>query len=107
MKREDILEAAKECVCGERDVEYGSPKDNFLTIARFWTNYLRAAHPELHVTTFTASAKDVALMMALLKIARAAHGDKADNFIDLAGYAACAGEIVGDVKEMGEHGTIC
>jgi hypothetical protein len=33
-------------------------------------------------------------MMALLKIGRIASGQaKADNYIDLAGYAACAGEI--------------
>ena len=37
---------------------------------------------------------DVAMMMALLKVARINAGDKADSFIDLAGYAACAGEIV-------------
>ena len=33
-------------------------------------------------------------MMALLKIARIAGGNaKADNWIDLAGYAACGGEL--------------
>ena len=41
------------------------------------------------------SAKDVAMMLALLKVARIHNGDKMDSFIDLAGYAACAGEIVG------------
>lgn len=40
------------------------------------------------------SAADVGAMMALFKLGRiATGGDKADNFIDLAGYAACAGEI--------------
>jgi putative aminopeptidase FrvX len=40
------------------------------------------------------SAVDVAMMMALLKIARIAAGsDKEDSFVDLAGYAACAAEI--------------
>ena len=39
-------------------------------------------------------AEDVAIMMCLLKIARIATGEpKADNYIDLAGYSACAGEI--------------
>lgn len=39
-------------------------------------------------------AADVGAMMALFKLGRIAPGgDKADNFIDLAGYAACAGEI--------------
>ena len=37
---------------------------------------------------------DVAILMALLKIARVRSGRyKADNYIDLAGYAACAAEI--------------
>ena len=41
-------------------------------------------------------------MMALLKVARIATGNKEDNFIDLAGYAACAGEIAEgeDVKRV-------
>ena len=40
------------------------------------------------------SAADVGAMMALFKLGRiATGGDKADNFIDMAGYAACAWEI--------------
>ena len=40
------------------------------------------------------TAKDVAMMMALLKIARI-QGNRAtgDCFVDLAGYAACGGEL--------------
>ncbi len=37
---------------------------------------------------------DVSMMMALLKIARIAGSQTADDsFIDIAGYAACGGEI--------------
>lgn len=32
-------------------------------------------------------------MMALLKVARIATGTKLDSFVDLADYAACAGEL--------------
>lgn len=39
------------------------------------------------------TAKDVAAMMGLLKVARIATGFNPDSFVDLAGYAACAGEI--------------
>ena len=40
------------------------------------------------------SPKDVACLMALLKIARIGGGrGTEDSFIDLAGYAACGGEI--------------
>ena len=36
------------------------------------------------------------MMMALLKIARIASGNNPDSFVDLAGYAACGGEIAND-----------
>lgn len=83
MNRAEILEAAKACVCGEREQDYGSPENSFGLIAQLWTVYMN--------TRFTS--KDVAMMMALLKVARIKNGDKADSFVDLAGYAACAGEI--------------
>ena len=72
-------------VCGHRESDYGSPEDNFATIARLWTAY----------TDKEFTAKDVAMMMALLKIARIKSNNATlDSFIDLAGYAACGGEIV-------------
>lgn len=98
MKRAEILERARVCVCGEREQEYGSPEDNFAAIALLWDVYLRAAHPELlpipGISTITP--KDVGIMMALLKIARIATGSSEDSFVDLAGYAALAGEIATD-----------
>jgi hypothetical protein len=90
MNRLEILEAAHLCVCGQREQDYGSPENNFTRIANFWSAYL--ARP--------ISAKDVAAMLALLKIARIASGHaKADNWVDLAGYAACGGEIETEVLE--------
>lgn len=82
--RSDILEQARVCVCGHRENEYGSPEDNFKTIANLWSSYKDVE--------FTAT--DVAMMMALLKIARVKGGNATeDSFVDLAGYAACGGEI--------------
>ena len=49
------------------------------------------------------NAKDVATMMGLLKVARIATGYKEDNFVDLAGYAACAGEIAAAERGGGDH----
>lgn len=83
MKRVEILEAARVCVCGEREQDYGTPEDSFALIGKLWTAY----------TGVTYTPKDVAVMMALLKVARIKASDKADSFVDLAGYAACAGEI--------------
>ncbi len=95
MTRSEILRAAEMCVCGEREQDYGTPEQNFETIGLLWSVYLRAAHPELteKMGVNGIDAKDVAAMMALLKIARIATGSSPDSFIDLAGYAACGGEI--------------
>ena len=95
MTRAEILETALCCVCGDREQDYGSPENNFQTIAVLWSTYIRAARPELdHWALNELDAKDVAAMLALLKIARIASGNaKEDNWVDLAGYAACGGEI--------------
>ena len=93
MTRKEILDTAAKCVCGDREQDYGSPEKNFERIAEFWEIYLRdkAIPPD---TDFTILPEDVAAMLALLKIARVASGHaKADNWVDLAGYAACGGEI--------------
>ena len=93
MKRAKILETAKNCVCGDREQEYGSPENNFQTIANLWTCYL-VANGAIKYMDGLLSTTDVAAMMALLKIARIASGNaKADNWVDLAGYAACGGEL--------------
>lgn len=88
--RQDVLDAARFCICGKRDEDYGSPEHNFDKISRLWNSYLGDNVTDAH---------DVAMMMALLKIARAKAGTHLDNYVDIAGYAACAGEIVAS-KEM-------
>lgn len=89
MNRPDILKTALRCVCGDREQDYGSPENNFQTIANLWIDYLSAKQDVLDI-----QPKDVAAMLALLKIARIASGHaKEDNWVDLAGYAACGGEL--------------
>jgi hypothetical protein len=91
----DILHAAEKCVCGQRETDYGTPEDNFKTIAELWKTYLRRACVDEAGGVYI-DANDVAMMMTLLKIARiAAGGGKADSWIDLAGYAACEAECEG------------
>lgn len=95
MTRAEILDKAKECVCGQREQDYGKPEDNFATIAELWGTYKDAEF----------SAEDVAVMMALMKIARIKTGTSTDDcFVDLAGYAACGGEIASaDKKKANKH----
>ena len=102
MKRAEVLAAAEKCVCGKRQEDYGTPEDNFTTIGLLWGVYLRAAHPELAkvLPINGIEAKDVAVMMSLLKVARIATGSSPDSFVDLAGYAACAGEIATQADEQ-------
>lgn len=94
MTRVNILHAAEKCVCGQREQDYGSPENNFRLIAQLWETYLRAKCVS-DGADVTIQPEDMAMLMALLKIARICTGTgTADSFVDLAGYAACAGEIV-------------
>lgn len=93
MTRKEILDAAAKCVLGDREQDYGSPESNFATIAALWEVYVVRRCAE-QGATICILPEDVAAMLALLKIARIASGHaKEDNWIDLAGYAACGGEI--------------
>tara|TARA_B110000977_G_C10933471_1_gene438027 strand:- start:210 stop:428 length:219 start_codon:yes stop_codon:yes gene_type:complete len=60
-------------------------EDNFSTIAAYWN---------IHLGSDLVDAADVGLMMAMVKLTRAkSNKTHLDNFVDLAGYAACAGEL--------------
>ena len=84
--RAEILDAAKKIVTGDREKQYGKPEDNFAVVAEFWTTYI--GHP--------IYSEDVAIMMALLKIARIRSGNyKTDSFVDGVGYLSLAAEIAG------------
>ncbi len=84
MTRKEILDTATSHVTKDRAATHGEAEDSFGLIGSLWGVYLN--HP--------VSAYDVALMMALLKIARARmNPDHLDSVIDGAGYLACAGEL--------------
>lgn len=93
--REEILREAIRTVCNDRNSQYGEPEDSFRAIAELWETYVRerCVSPGADVCI---RAEDVAMMMVLFKVARAIYGTKADTYIDIAGYAACAGEIALD-----------
>lgn len=70
----------------ERASTHGDFKDNFRTIARFWSEYLQL-EGEL-------SGKQVADMMILLKISRSMGGkDHEDDWLDKMGYANLGGQL--------------
>jgi len=84
MNRSEILDTAKQAVTQDRDATHGKPERSFELIAALWTSLLGR----------DVSPAQVALMLAALKIARAwDNPTHADNWVDLAGYAACGGEV--------------
>ena len=82
--RKNILNDAMNVICNDRQNQYGNAENSFFEIAKLWTGYLNTT-----VTSF-----DVAMMMILLKIARCKSNPyHNDNYIDICGYAALAGEM--------------
>jgi hypothetical protein len=89
------LETAASAVCGDRNDSYGSPADDFSAQAAMFSAYLSRTNGQ----PVSVTASDIAALMCLVKIARQAHCPKPDNWIDLAGYAACGAEcdaVAGD-----------
>ena len=88
-KQESICEEALRIQGGDRQQDYGSPAKNLSEIGASWEWYLKT---NCNVT-ITISARDVAHMMILMKIARNVHKPKRDNWVDIAGYSQCGGKI--------------
>jgi len=76
---------AFDVVNGERQDAYGNPEDAFALIAAYWSAFLKRLVTPLEVSQ----------MLMLMKIARMS-GQKphADNYVDLAGYAALAADLL-------------
>jgi hypothetical protein len=92
LTRKECLDAAAGCVLKDRQNQYGGPENNFERIAQMWNGYLG-----------TSSIKpwDVAAMMGMLKMARARFNPKySDNWVDMAGYAACGIECATAQEEF-------
>ena len=94
MNRLECLEAASDAVSRRPD-QYGPPEENFERIANLWRAHLTNKWGrEVYL-----DATDVALMMALLKVARLeCNPHHADSWVDLAGYAATGAEVADDLE---------
>lgn len=71
-----IFDEAEALVNGERQEEYGPPAKHLARIAAIWGAVLNRP----------VTAREVALCMAGLKLARAGHGHSRDSLVDLVGY---------------------
>jgi hypothetical protein len=87
--RERVLKTALEVVTKDRNTTHGNPEDTFKVIADYWNVYLT----ERLETLVELDGHDVAMLQLLLKVGRAHNGFHLDNYVDIAGYSACAAEV--------------
>ena len=83
MISQDILKEAQDLIGSDRHKDYGDKLTNHKNIAALWSIFLRKE----------VTPHDVAVCMALVKVARLMHQHKKDSYVDMAAYAAIAGEI--------------
>lgn len=87
--RASILDAARDAVLRDRAATHGAVESSFAHLAAVWSVRLGV----------DVTPAQVALMLVDLKVTRAwgnpGHGD---NWVDIAGYAACGGEIAGGAE---------
>lgn len=95
--RRKLLDDAADLVDGDRNVQYGDPRSDFKRTAEYWNTHIsgvidrKLAESEGQLSTqHILDAHDVAVLIGLLKISRLSWSPaKEDNWVDLAGYAAC------------------
>ena len=87
MNRTEVLHQAEKCITQDRAATHGDAEDSFGLIGTMWGVWLDR----------DVSAYDVAMMMALFKVARAkGNPSHSDNLLDMIGYAALAEEIANE-----------
>lgn len=86
-QRAQLLDEAKDLITGDRNNHYGPPHEDFQRTANIMSS-LGFEFDELPI-----QAHHVAMIMATVKLSRMTWSpDKKDNWVDLAGYAACGWE---------------
>lgn len=86
-RRSELLDEAKDLITGDRNNHYGPPHEDFQRTA----SILNALGFEFREEPI--EAHHVAMIMATVKLSRMTWSpDKKDNWVDLAGYAACGWE---------------
>ncbi len=100
MKAHEICSTAADLTGGERDRTHGSKLRNFQIIADYWSTFLRCRRDRMA----DLRPDEAAIMMQLMKVARTQHGAfNLDDYVDGAGYSACAGEIAHELDGGGAN----
>jgi len=89
MNPSDYLTEAK-AIIQDRGMDYGHPTDNMSRTASLWAAYL-----EMPVEPY-----QVAMCLALVKVARSMETGKVDNYIDGAAYFAISGSLRTEENEL-------
>lgn len=89
MNAGDFLNEAR-AIIQDRGLDYGSPTDNMSRTASLWSAYLEVPLEDYQV----------AMCLALVKVARTMEGSKVDNFIDGAAYFAISGQLRTEENEL-------
>ena len=89
MNARDYLNEAKATI-QDRGMDYGHPSDNLQRTASLWSAYL-----EVPVTDY-----QVAICMALVKIARSMETAKTDTYVDMVAYTSLAAQLHTEENEL-------
>ena len=89
MRANEYLNEAKATI-QSRGMDYGHPSDNMQRTASLWSSYL-----EMPITDY-----QVAMCMALVKVARSMESAKNDTYIDTAAYIAISGQLHTEENEL-------
>ena len=100
-RRREVLDEASSLVNGDRNETYGDPYDDYMKVSKMWNAYLEGLMKRRGISVSPAltdliEPHDAIAMMVLLKTARIANAPgHRDNWVDLAGYAACGWDAFG------------
>jgi hypothetical protein len=89
MNAADYLNEAR-AIIQDRGIDYGHPSDSMQRTARLWSAYL-----EMPIEDY-----QVAICMALVKVARSMESGKVDNIVDGAAYLAISGQLRTEENEL-------
>lgn len=90
MSKEIFLDKVKALVAA-RGEDYGPPDWDHKRVADYWSLHMR----NVHGTVCELTALDVQMMIMMIKMVRLeTTPTHMDSLLDIAGYAACAGECL-------------
>ncbi len=98
----NILNEADQITGGDRQRDYGHPRDNHARTAALWTAYLELVGATLPAGGLTA--RQVCWLNILQKISRDVNAAKRDNLTDVAGFARNI-EMIDEAQQPVERPT--